>query len=105
MSVVSYINCKAGKRLSIIISSDNKSVTFYITILNARALLIHLSKLKKNLLFPAALNTLGSSSIVEIFGINRVEQGIALLFSSYGLANSSAPLIAGNFRFNIIFHF
>ena len=39
---------------------------------------------------------MGSSSIVEVFGINKVEQGIAMLFSSYGVANTVAPIIAGN---------
>ena len=39
---------------------------------------------------------MGSSSVVEVFGINKVEQGIAMLFSSYGVANTVAPIIAGN---------
>ena len=41
---------------------------------------------------------MGSSSVVEVFGINKVEQGIAMLFSSYGVANTVAPIIAGNFK-------
>ena len=41
---------------------------------------------------------MGSSSVVEVFGINKVEQGIAMLFSSYGVTNTVAPIIAGNFK-------
>ena len=45
--------------------------------------------------FAAAYNAIASSSAVEILGIEKIEYGIAVMFTGYGLANLVTPILAG----------